>query len=90
MKPLLSKVNRRAEFSIPEFRPLGDTKSLARYVTPLASGDIMRQGFPVTEGLIFWYVSLEAMWQLQKTIYQINEIVKVSWSQNCCIKGCGI
>ena len=26
-----------------------------------ASGDITRQGFRVTEGLIFWYVTLEAM-----------------------------
>ena len=41
-----------------EYQPLGDTKTLARYVTrclPSASGDITRQGFRVAEGLIFWY-----------------------------------
>ena len=51
--------------TIPEYQPLGDTKALVRYVTlclqPSASGDIRRQGFRVTEGLIFWYVTLEAI-----------------------------
>ena len=32
---------------IPEYQPLDDT----------ASGDITRQGFRVTSGLIFWYMS---------------------------------
>ena len=50
----------RAWATIPEYQPLGDTKALARFV-PSASGDIARQGFRVTEGLIFWYVTLEAM-----------------------------
>ena len=31
---------------------------------PSASGDIMRQGFCVTSGLIFRYVTLEAMWYM--------------------------
>jgi hypothetical protein len=26
-----------------------------------ASGDITLQGFPVTEGKIFWYIALEVM-----------------------------
>ena len=30
----------------------------------LASGDITRQGFRVTSGLIFWYVTFEAMWYM--------------------------
>ena len=62
--------------TIPEYQPLGDMKALARCVTrcrrhespgalchpmPKASGDITRQGFRVTLGLIFWYVTLEAM-----------------------------
>ena len=39
---------------IPEYQPLDDT----------ASGDITRQGFRVTSGLVFWYVTLEAMWNM--------------------------
>ena len=31
---------------------------------PSASGDITRQGFRVSSELIFWYVSLEAMWYM--------------------------
>ena len=59
------------EGDIPEYQPLGDTKALARYLTlwhkspgalchslPSAEGDIKRQGFCVTEGLIFWYSRL--------------------------------
>ena len=40
--------------TIPEYQPFDDTKAIA-------SGDITRQGFCVTSGLIFWYVTLEAM-----------------------------
>ena len=45
--------------TIPEYQPLSDTKALARNVLslPSASGDITRQGFRVTSGLIFWYVT---------------------------------
>ena len=50
--------------SLPEYQPLGDTKlAMARYVTLCLwhrSGDITRQGFRVTSGLIFWYVTLNS------------------------------
>ena len=36
---------------------------------PSASGDITRQGFRVTLGLIFWYVTLEAMWYMYNITY---------------------
>ena len=47
--------------TIPEYQPLSDPKA--------KEGDITRQGFHVTEGLIFWYVTLEAMWYMYY-IYQ--------------------
>ena len=41
----------------PEYFPQGDLKALAHYFTRCrkAEGDIIRQGFPVTKGQIFWY-----------------------------------
>ena len=49
--------------TIPEYQPRGDTQGPGALCHPLpsASGDIIRQGFRVTSGLIFWYFTIEAM-----------------------------
>ena len=39
---------------------------------PSASGDITSQGFRVISGLIFWNVSLEAMWYLYKISHSVT------------------
>ena len=41
---------------------------------PSASGDITRQGFRVTLGLIFWYVTLEAMWYMYNAVSAIFQL----------------
>ena len=49
--------------------PVGDTKALARYhPLPSASGDVTHQGFRVTSWLIFWNVTLEAMWYMYNVV----------------------
>ena len=66
----------------PDYQPLGDTKALARCVTRCrrqkASGDVTRQGFRVTSRLIFWYVTLEAMW------YMYNVTLEAMWNTGLC------
>ena len=51
--------------------------SLDFLLIPSASGDITRQGFRVTSGLIFWYVTLEAMWYMYNIVWYINMRINV-------------
>ena len=61
--------------------------SLFRYITCFwipspttfrASGDITRQGFRVTSGLIFWYVTFETMWNMNDADLLENDVY---WSE---------
>ena len=55
--------------TIPEYQPFSDTKNLARNVTLCLRH---REGFRVTSGLIFWYVTLKAMWYMYNIISLIR------------------
>lgn len=56
---------------IPDYLPQGDRKGLLCCSMPKAEGKITLQGFPVTEGQIFWYCHprrhvLNVKWHLKK------------------------
>ena len=66
--------------TIPEYQPLGDTKALARYVTRCRRQRVTYNAPHVTSGLIFWYVTLEAMWHMYNDVF-----IAAILQQICCM-----